>query len=179
MIIMKHLDQNQTVQLLSIIDLYPAIRIMHFSDDNFIFNQKIVSLCEEHEYEFQLNCTTNNAFNSASQEFGKNRLVHIKEFNLNQPRYAIQAKMYDYIFVSSHIIDDIKDSFLKKSHGVIKNAGLIIIFVPKDREQKRDYQQVYLWSQLLEENYFVATSTIDVFDDYDIIISKKMHGWGG
>ncbi len=176
---MNNLQPDQITQLLSIINLYPAIRIMHFSQDNSIFNQKIVALCEKNEYEFQLNCTTNHAFTSVSKEFGDNNLVHIKEFNLRQPRYAIQAKIYDYLFVSSQITDDIKDNFLKKSHGVIKNAGLIIIFVEKDEEKKRDYTEVYLWTQLLEENYFVATNTIDIFDNYDVIVSKKMHGWGG
>jgi len=35
------------------------------------------------------------------------------------------------------------------------------------------------WQQVLEENYFVATNTIDMFEEYEILISKKMHGWGG
>jgi hypothetical protein len=82
--------------------------------------------------------------------------------------------MYDYLFVSSEIPDENKLSFLKKTYGVIKNAGNIIIFVPKG-----DGSQIHLWSQLLEDNNFVATNTLDIFSNYDVIISKKMHGWGG
>ena len=82
--------------------------------------------------------------------------------------------MYDYLFVSSNIPDEVKLPFLKKTYAVIKNAGNIIIFVPKG-----DYPQIHLWGQLLEENNFVATNTLDIFSNYDVIISKKMHGWGG
>ncbi len=33
---------------------------------------------------------------------------------------------------------------------------------------------------LLEEHYYVASNTIDdLFENYDVLISKKMHGWGG
>ncbi len=30
----------------------------------------------------------------------------------------------------------------------------------------------------LEECYFVAINHIDIFDDYDVVTAKKMHGWG-
>jgi hypothetical protein len=34
--------------------------------------------------------------------------------------------------------------------------------------------------RLLEENNYVASNTIDdLFEHYDLLISKKMHGWGG
>ena len=175
---MNLLPTKQINQLLSIINLYPSIRIMHFSNDSCELNDKIVQLCTKHEYEFQLNYISDVLVENAIDKFDKNSLVHIKKINLQQPRYAIQAKVYDYLFVTMAIEDTLKESFLKKSHAIIKNAGIIIIFVPKI-ENKRDDTNIYLWMQLLEETYFVASNTIDIFDDYDLVVSKKMHGWGG
>jgi len=35
-----------------------------------------------------------------------------------------------------------------------------------------------LW-QTLEDNFFVAINSIELSDDYNLLIAKKMHGWGG
>jgi hypothetical protein len=68
-----------------------------------------------------------------------------------------------------------RSDFLKKTHSIIKNAGMILIFLPKEERT-----QYYEWTALLEEHYYVASSIIDdLFEHYDVIISKKMHGWGG
>ena len=171
---MKQLEEEKIDQLLDIINLYPSIRIMQFSDGSHLLSKKISRLCEENDYEYQLNCTNDTFYQKSTLKYADSDLVKVKHINLDQPRYAIQAKMYDYLFVSSDIPDDKKLSFLKKSYSVIKNAGIIIIFLPKG-----DHPQTDLWTQLLEENNFVATNTLDIFSNYDLIISKKMHGWGG
>jgi hypothetical protein len=59
-------------------------------------------------------------------------------------------------------------------HEILRNSGNILLFVPN-----RNVEERYRWDTLLEENYYVATNTIDdLFTEYDVIISKKMHGWG-
>jgi hypothetical protein len=63
---------------------------------------------------------------------------------------------------------------LKKAHSIIKNDGLILIFLPKKVHIECD-----VWMQMLETHYYVASSLIDdLFENYSLIISKKMHGWG-
>ncbi len=171
---MKQLEEERIDQLLGIIDLYPAIRIMHFSDGSHLLSKKIWQLCEENDYEYQLNCTNDVCYEESSSKYAESENIKIKQINLAQPRYAIQAKMYDYLFVTSEIMDEEKASFLKKSYGVIKNAGLILIFIPKN-----SLKENHIWNELLQENNFVATNTLDTFSNYDVIISKKMHGWGG
>ena len=175
---MKNMTDKQLDQLLTIINLYPSTRIMHFSDDTPALNRKIAQLCRENSYEFELYYNSDKLLQSSIDTFATNPLVTNKKINLKQPRYAIQAKLYDYFFVTMPIEDTLKENFLKKSHAIIKNAGIIIIFVPKI-ENKKDDKNIYLWMQLLEENYFVASNTIDIFDHYDLVVSKKMHGWGG
>ena len=171
---MEQLEEEKIDQLLGIINLYPAIRIMHFSDGSHLLSKKISRLCKENDYEYQLNCTSNVCYEKNQTKYADQEHIKVKQIDLTQPRYAIQAKMYDYLFVTSDIPDGGKLLFLKKAYGVIKNAGNIIIFVPKG-----DDSQIRLWSQLLEDNNFVATNTLDIFANYDIVISKKMHGWGG
>jgi hypothetical protein len=86
----------------------------------------------------------------------------------------MQGKQYDYLFVSNNIEGEDKNEFLKKVHKIILNSGNIILFIEKNNLKDR-----HEWTQLLEDNYFVATNTIDdMFEYYDIVISKKMHGWG-
>jgi hypothetical protein len=175
---MKQLDINAINQLLSIINIYPSIRIMHFSQNQPNLNSSIVKFSEINDYEFQINSTTKEDYESSISQFSSSSKVSITHFNLKRPRYNMQSKQYDYLFVSSTIIDGEILDFLKKSHSIIKNAGLILIFIDRI-DKKRDYDTIYRWSSLLEESYFVATNTIDISEDFDVIISKKMHGWGG
>ena len=91
-----------------------------------------------------------------------------------QRRYVSMAKQYDYIFVSATVPDKLQEQFAKTIHSHIKNAGNIILFLPKN-----DLMILDGWQQTFVDNYFVATNTIDIFENYEILISKKMHGWGG
>ncbi|OQX77936.1 MAG: hypothetical protein B6D54_00785 [Epsilonproteobacteria bacterium 4484_65] len=35
------------------------------------------------------------------------------------------------------------------------------------------------WRDILTEQYYVSTNIIDdLFEHYDVIVSKRMHGWG-
>jgi len=174
---MKQLEKKEIEQLLSIINIYPNIRIMHFSENQPNLNREILKLSKNNDYEFQLNSTTEEDYNLSMQEFAQSSHINISNFNLKRARYNIQAKQYDYIFVSSKIKEEDILSFLKKSHSIIKNAGLIIIFIPKI-DKVLDYETIYKWSSILEESYFVATNNIDISEKFDVIISKKMHGWG-
>jgi len=171
---MKQLEESKVDQLLGIIDLYPSTRIMHFSDNIHLLSEKISLLCGENDFDYQLNCVDPLCYAQEAHRYDKQKHSTIKQFDLSRPRYATQAKLYDYLFVTCEIPDEQKGSFLQKSYAVIKNAGLILIFTPQG-----DLQQRHLWSELLQEYNFVATSTLDLFDHYDVVISKKMHGWGG
>ena len=84
----------------------------------------------------------------------------------------MHGKFYDYLFVQMKMDD--KETLLTKFHKIIKNAGLILIFVKSD-----NLSEIYEFERLLEENYYVATSKIEIDSNYTLIISKKMHGWGG
>jgi len=172
---MKNIEEHALNQLLEIIAPAPALRIAHFTNGGEALVAKLSHFCIENNYEYQLNITSPSFFKTIQKTYKEHPFIQSLAFNLNRPRYMIQGKVYDYLFVTSPIEEHIQSSFLQKAHGIIKNAGLIILFIPKG-----DTQQRYTWMRLFEEHYFVASSTIDdLFEHYDILISKKMHGWGG
>ena len=171
---MEDITHQEIDKLLTIIKPAPLIRIGHFSDKGDILPQKLSSFSQDNEYEYTLNCTSKEYLEKKKPIYEEIEQCSVKLFDLNRKSYMLQGKFYDYLFVSCDIEKSNRDLFFKKSHRVIKNAGLILIFV-----QNEQASQANEWIRLLEENYFVATSTIKLDEIWNVIISKKMHGWGG
>lgn len=171
---MKTLEEDKLKQLLQIIQPRPALRIGHFSDGSHTLSKILSSFCQKNRYEYHLNCSKDVFYDKSMTKYQEQPHIQITKFNLNRPSYMIQGKVYEYLFVTTSLQKEEKDSFLKKCYPIIKNAGNIIIFIPKS-----NYEERYEWMGLLEEHYYVASNTIDdLFEHYDILISKKMHGWG-
>ena len=172
---MKNIEQDKLETLLQIIEFSPALRIAHFCESGEKMVEILGDFCSQNEYEYQLNCTEPSFFEILENKYQAHTYIKPISFTLARPRYMIQGKLYEYLFVTSTIEEVIRSDFLKKAHSIIKNAGLILVFIPKG-----DTQQRYNWMTLFEEHYYVASSTIDnLFEHYDVLISKKMHGWGG
>ena len=172
---MKNIEQDKLEKLLEIITPYPALRIAHFTDSGEMMTEVLSDFCQNREYEYQINCTDNTFFDFMTNKYKNIESVKTIKFSLERPRYMIQGKMYEYIFVTPTITEEMRSDFIKKVHAVIKNSGNILIFLPKG-----SYEERYSWVELLEEHYYVASNTIDdLFENYDVLISKKMHGWGG
>jgi len=164
---MKNIDIEELKKLMVIIKEAPSIRIGHFSDNGLELANILETFCKEKEYEYILY--------AIDKDYADNVEKYIKNtkfFKLDRPKYMLNGKFFDYVFVTANIED--KESFVKKVHPVIKNAGEIIIFV-----KNRDYINIDNWKRLLEENYYVATNLIEIDSNYSVIVSKKMHGWGG
>ncbi len=173
---MKNIEQDKLEKLLEIIAPAPALRIAHFSESGEMMTEILSDFCQKRGYEYQINCTNPSFFDAMSSKFKAKDIEEVKpiKFTLERPRYMIQGKLYEYLFVTTAIKEEMRSDFLKKAHGIIKNAGNIIIFLPKG-----SYKERYHWMALLEEHYYVASNTIDdLFENYDVLISKKMHGWG-
>jgi len=172
---MKNIEQDKLEKLLEIIPPYPALRIAHFTDSGEAMIKVLSDFCQKREYEYQINCTSNSFFDLVYEQYKDTDNIKTINFTLERPRYMMQGKIYEYLFVTSTIKEEMRSDFLKKAHSIIKNAGNILIFLPKG-----SYKERYNWMMLLEEHYYVASNTIDdLFKNYDVLISKKMHGWGG
>jgi phospholipid N-methyltransferase len=171
---MKNLESKQIEQLLSIIPNHPALRIMHISQSGTELSDALLALVKQQEYELLLNIIDEDFYEESLNRYRDTDLCSVKKMKFEQRAYVSKAKMYDYIFVTANIPLELQEQFAKTVHGHIKNAGNIILFLEKDNLKVLDS-----WRQILEENYYVATNTIDLFKEYEIVISKKMHGWGG
>jgi len=172
---MKPIEEEKLKQLLQIIPDYPMIRIVHFADSGKTMPRTIGEFIEKKGYEYQINCLDTDYFETLQKTFDTQEGIKPVKFTLSRPRYMVQGKVFEYVFVTAAVEESIREDFLKRVHPIMKNAGNIIIFLPK-----KDHIQRYEWMRLLEENYYVATNTIDdLFEHYDLLISKKMHGWGG
>jgi len=159
---------------LQIIGSNPSLRIAHFTQGENKLTQALHNYCEVEGYEYQLNCTDDDSDKILLKKYQENRKTQVRVLPLERNSYMIQAKQYDFIFVTSNIDETLRADFLKKVHKIILNAGNLILFIEKEKRNEK-----YQWITLLEENNYVATSTIDdLFEYYDVIISKKMHGWG-
>ena len=172
---MKAIEKERLIQLLHIIPNHPMIRIAHFVDSGEVMPEVLSGFCREKGYEYQINCTDPGFYKTLSEKYRNDACTKLANFSLKRPRYMIQGKLYDFLFVTVHIDESLREDFVKRCHPVIKNGGNILIFIPKG-----DHAARYEWMRLLEEHYYVATNTIaDLFEAYDLLISKKMHGWGG
>ena len=170
---MKNLEKEKLKILLSIIKESPSLDIAHFTDHDNLLIELLNEYTNKKGYGYQLNLLDNSIEESMSQKY-KSSSTSIRVFHLQRKSYLIQAKQYDFVFITANIEPDMESDFLKRLHQIIRNAGQLIVFIKKE-----DYALRYRWIELLEEHNYVATSTINnLCNDYDIVITKKMHGWG-
>lgn len=171
---MKPIEQDKLQKLLQIVGPYPSTSVVHFSDNNLELSQTIYAYCHDKAYHYQVNATEKSFYEELQQRFEGKEGIRIIDFSLKRPKYFIQGKTYEYLFVTMELPEEQRDDFLAKAHEIIRNSGNILLFVSHNSNEER-----YEWEKLLEENYYVATNIIDdLFEHYDVIISKKMHGWG-
>jgi len=170
---MKNITTEHLQSLLSIIQEAPMQRIGHFTNSNSELSAVLSKFCQTNRYEYILNSTNSDNIEYLKEKYKDFNLTKIKFFDLERKSYLQNGLFYEYLFVSTEIPDAQKNIFLQKSHKCIKNAGLIVIFTTNSQSE---YD---LWYRLLEKNYFVATNKIQLDDSNCVIISKKMHGWGG
>ena len=173
---MKNLEKKQLDTLLDIIgsSSTPSLQIAHFSEAGETLIDKLHLYCVNKKYDYHLKCTNKEFYESMSKKFAEKEHIVVTHFFLQRRSYLIQAREYNFLFVTTNIDNENRGEFLKRSHKIIRSAGSIIIFIPK-----KDYEERDDWVANLEENLYVSTSVIDnLFEHYDVVISRKMHGWG-
>jgi len=171
---MKNLEKDKLETLLEIIGTNPSLRIAHFTQGEDGLTEALYDYCEAEGYEYQINCTDNSSTEMLSKKYKESSKTEVRALPLERNSYMKQAKQYDFVFITTEVDESLRDEFLKRVHRIILNAGNLILFIDKENRGEK-----YQWVALLEEHNYVATSTIDdLFEHYEIIISKKMHGWG-
>ena len=148
----------------------PGMRVMHFTKDDTLC-RNIQNFCKGSEFDSEYLILT---FKQKSEDKLKAlecENTKVKYVNENRPKFNIQAKLYDYLFITDLPVNT--ESFFKRIYSALKNGALIFIFL-----DKKDRELAYkLESELIEANY-VASNKMEI-DDFLVISSKKMHGWSG
>ena len=85
---------------------------------------------------------------------------------------SIKRSSYDYGVITNALINsDDMQSLFKIIATSIRDAGYIIIIEKKSNNLNEIYE-------LLEKYDFGAISQIDIFENTNLIIGKKLHMWG-
>jgi len=171
---MKNLETKSIRQLLEIIPNHPGLRLSQFTDGGELFSDALSKLCIEREHEYQLNVLNEEFYPKAIELYADKELSSVKKIKWEQRRYASPAKQYDFLFITADIPKEHRKPFAKTIHSHIKSAGHLVLFLEKNNQKN-----IEEWYSFLEEYLFVAMNTIDLFENYEIFIAKKMHGWGG
>ena len=91
---------------------------------------------------------------------------------LEELKVKIKRSNYDYGVITNSILSSIdKETLMQIITKGIRDSGYIIILENKNKNLDEIYH-------LLEEYDYGAISSIDIFEDYNLIMGKKVHMWG-
>ena len=169
---MKILKKEQSDLLMQIISThYPNQQILHLTDGCNDLHYTLFELTKERGYEYDLRTVNIEINDLPSQDHDG---FFVKPLNISDKDYSQHSKRYENIFVTLNpeYIESDAVAMFKKFFRIMKNAGVVAILIPKN-EPLLD-----VIDKKLEESFFVAINHIDIFDDYDVVTAKKMHGWG-
>ena len=107
---------------------------------------------------------------SLSERFPDANIQYIK--NLNQPFRALPRTNDIVIFKDIFHKHENKKAILKIAYTTLANAADIIIMQKKESTNVNDILNI------LEEFEFRSQNQIDVLDEYDLVMAKKLHMWG-
>ncbi len=156
-------------KLLDSLLVVPGMRIMHFCKDDAICGN-LSRFCQKSEDGEYLILTFNEKDYNKLLKY-KNGCIKVKQVLEERKRFNTQAKLYDYLFLST--LPKNRESFFKRVYSALKNAAYVFIFLDKN-----DRMLAYkIESELIESNY-VAVSLLEI-DGYLAVSCKKMHGWSG
>ena len=171
---MKNIETSQVHELLQILAKKPGQRIVHFSDTEHILITHLQTFCQNIDTQYYLYCINETSHALLKPLYSDASHMKIIKFNLKRPRYLIQGIEYDYLFATLDFQTNDKREFLEKCYPIIRTGGNIIILIPNTTVSQRDE-----WLKILDETYYLSVNIIDnIFDNYDVIVAKRMHGWG-
>jgi hypothetical protein len=92
--------------------------------------------------------------------------------DINKLKMRSKPSSCDYAIVSNYLLDfDNSNLLMNMISRSLRDAGYIIILEDKNKNLSKVYE-------LLEEFDYGAVSKIDIFEQYDLIMAKKLHMWG-
>jgi hypothetical protein len=135
----------------SLFDLTPSISILNYTQKSSYITKFLEKLIEPYEGDI----TVIEGF------------IPIKKV-----RMLARVSSCDYAIICNSILEHKeKINFMKTIDKILRDSGYLIILEKKDKKLDDIYN-------LLEEFDYGAISSIDIFDNYNLIMAKKLHMWG-
>jgi hypothetical protein len=105
-----------------------------------------------------------------SSQFPDAKIQNLQNF---QDTFRVIPREFDMVIFKDifHLLEN-KKMILKIAYTALANTAHIIIM------EKKGVMDIGLIKAMLEDYEFRASNAIDVLDDYDLIMAKKMHMWG-
>lgn len=169
---MVRVERDRADMLMQIVsNHYPNQQILHITDGCNDLHDYLVELAKSRDYEYDLKyvCEEEPPF-SASPIYERCR---VQKLNLDAKAYNRHAKLYEYAFItlSEELISENIDQFLQKIYRLMKNSGIVVFLLENGGVLQKSIDKK------LEDGYFVAISHIEIFEKYDVVNARKMHGW--
>ncbi|WP_353662573.1 hypothetical protein [Hydrogenimonas sp. SS33] len=171
---MRRLDPSRTRMLTHLVSPhYPSQQILHLSDATTDIHETLFAFTREKGFEYDLKAVACDVEAFAALE-ENHEGFRLETLDLERRQYNKHGKKYDNIYVtlSPALLTEDLETMLKKFYRIMKNGAILAFVVEKEAGLTP------LLTQKLEEGYFVAINPIDIFDDYDVVTCKKLHGWG-
>ncbi|WP_300367991.1 hypothetical protein [Hydrogenimonas sp.] len=169
---MQRLNPQKSALLTQMISPhYPNQQILHLTDGSNDFHRTLYDFTKSKGFEYDLRTV-----GCEIEEFdaGDHPACRVESLDLAERKYNKHARLYENIFVtiSPESLEEDIQTILKKFFRVMKNAAILTLVID------RGAPLLDRIDNDLEECYFVAINHIDIFDDYDVVTAKKLHGWG-
>ena len=97
-----------------------------------------------------------------------------KNFNdINCDKFRLKTREYEFIIISDLFNDCTnKQRFFKSCYHSLENGAYIIII---EHKSKNNVQEIL---ELLDEVEYRVANSINIFENYNLIMAKKLHMWG-
>jgi hypothetical protein len=113
----------------------------------------------------------NGVFENTLNEIVEKNFGTIKTIEDNYTKRVFSSREYEYAIIED-IFDEIDDKFIKKVYHSLENSAFIILI------SKKDKKSILELSEILDNNDFRAINSIDIFEEYNLVMAKKLHMWG-
>ena len=93
--------------------------------------------------------------------------------NINCNQFRLKTREFEYAILFDIIKNCTnKEKFIKAVYHSLENSAFIIIIEPKSNNNISEI------IELLDICEFRVANNIDIFEDYNLIMAKKLHMWG-
>jgi len=93
--------------------------------------------------------------------------------NIDCNRFRLKSREYEFIILSDVFSEcDNKEKFLKSCYHSLENGAFIIIIEQKNKNKEQEILE------LLDSVEFRVANPISIFEDYTLVMAKKLHMWG-